>query len=226
MLSGRSIAIDLASVSARTDFYALYGKRLVDFVLSAVVLLLVFPLLLLIGGLVMLDSPGPPLFVQERVGKNGTRFRVFKFRTMYANNNDSIHKQHIQQIITQNTKPLKDASLKLNKDPRITPFGSFLRRTSLDELPQFLNVLRGDMSVVGPRPDVPYALAAYKPWYHERFRAMPGITGYWQVEARNRVNYEQMIQMDIEYYQRQNLWWDLLLILKTPWAMLTGRGAG
>ena len=226
----RPLAVGSTAVPAqageRTDFYVLHGKRVLDITIATLVLLVTAPFLGLIALAVKLDSPGPVLFIQERVGKEGRRFRIFKFRTMQVNNNSAIHEQHIAQLIAENAEPKPGESLKLQDDPRITPLGRFLRRTSLDELPQFVNVLRGDMSVVGPRPDVPYAVAAYPPWYHDRFRAMPGITGYWQVEARNRVSYEQMIRMDIEYYYRQSLWMDLLLILKTPFSMLSGAGAG
>jgi lipopolysaccharide/colanic/teichoic acid biosynthesis glycosyltransferase len=219
---------DFRSISKleRSDFYVRQGKRILDVVLSSVILLLSAPLMGIVALLIVLDSRGSPIFTQARVGKNGTRFKCYKFRTMYVDNDDTIHRQHIEHLLAQNHIPGEGESLKLKNDHRITRVGAFLRRTSLDELPQFFNVLRGNMSIVGPRPEVPYALAAYKPLYYERFQATPGITGYWQVIARNQVSYEQMIQMDIEYYYRQNLWFDLALMLKTPLAMIKGKGAG
>ncbi len=208
-----------------SGFYVLYGKRILDVIMAAILLLLAAPLMAVIAVGVVLDSPGPALFVQERVGKNGTTFRMFKFRSMHAANSTLIHEQHVQRVIRENTEPQPGGSLKIPADPRVTRLGRILRRTSLDELPQLVNVLRGEMSLVGPRPDLPYAVAVYKPWYHERFEAMPGITGYWQVAARNTVSYERMIEMDIEYSRRQNLSWDLLLLLQTAGAVFHGKGA-
>src|SRR4051812_40287376 len=179
----------------RTDFYVRHGKRMLDIVVATVLLIVAASLMALIAIAIAFDSPGPIIFVQERIGKDGKTFKLYKFRTMYASNDDMIHQRHIHQLIDGNEAPKAGESLKLKNDPRITRLGGFLRRYSLDELPQFVNVLEGNMSVVGPRPEVAYAVAAYKPFYHLRFRAMPGITGYWQVEARNQVSYEQMIQM-------------------------------
>ncbi|MDQ2805874.1 MAG: sugar transferase [Chloroflexota bacterium] len=214
-----------ASPDQRNSFYIAYGKRMLDVTLAGLLLLLTAPLLVVIAVLVVLDSPGPALFVQERVGKDGTVFWMFKFRTMHAANDPLIHEQHVQRMIRENTEPQPGGSLKMAADPRVTRLGRRLRRSSLDELPQLLNVLRGEMSLVGPRPDLPYAVAVYKPWYHERFSAMPGVTGYWQVVARNTVSYERMIQMDIDYARRQSFGWDLLLLLQTTGAVIRGKGA-
>ena len=207
------------------SFYVAYGKRILDVTLALLLLVLTAPLLAVIALLVVLDSPGPALFIQERVGKDGTTFRMFKFRTMHAATDSQIHEQHVQRVIRENTEPQPGGSLKISADPRVTRLGRPLRRSSLDELPQLVNVLRGEMSLVGPRPDLPYAVAVYKPWYHERFSAMPGVTGYWQVVARNTVSYERMIQMDIDYARRQSLSWDLLLLLQTAGAVIRGKGA-
>ena len=226
----RPVAVELsiprAQAGERSDFYTRYGKRILDFTVAWGVLLLTAPLLALIALAVKLDSPGPVFFVQERVGKDGRLFKMVKFRTMRVNTDSTIHEVHVRRLIAENVAPQAGESLKLHDDPRITRLGRTLRRLSLDELPQFVNVLRGEMSVVGPRPELPYAVAAYPAWYHDRFRAMPGITGYWQVAARNRVSYEEMIILDIEYYERQSLWFDLALIGRTPFSMLSGAGAG
>ncbi len=210
----------------RDDFYVRFGKRWFDVTLALAVLLITSPVLALIALAIKLDSPGPIIFQQERVGQGGRRFRMLKFRTMVDGNDPSIHQQHVAQLIAGNQAPPPGESLKLKDDPRVTRVGRLLRRTSLDELPQFWNVVRGEMSVVGPRPDVAYAVAAYPPGYHARFQAMPGITGVWQVEARNCVSYEQMVRMDIAYYYEQTFGRDVALILRTPVAMLRGRGAG
>jgi len=227
---GRPLAVEFAEPRAqagtRTDFYARHGKRMLDCAVAGLLLVLASPLMAVIALAVKLDSPGPVLFVQERVGRDGRLFKMLKFRTMRVNNDSGIHETHVRRLIAENVTPASGESLKLRGDPRITRLGRHLRRLSLDELPQFVNVLRGEMSVVGPRPELPYAVAAYPAWYHARFRALPGITGYWQVEARNRVSYEQMIALDIEYYERQSLWFDLVLIGKTPFSMLSGAGAG
>src|SRR5690348_4682659 len=195
--TGRPLAVELPVArpqsGERRDFYARYGKRILDLAIAVPVLVLAAPVLAAIAVAVKLDSPGPVLFVQERVGKDGQPFHILKFRTMRVDSDSAIHETHVRRLIADNVAPAAGESLKLRDDPRVTSLGRFLRRLSLDELPQFVNVLRGEMSVVGPRPEVPYAVAAYPAWYHGRFRAMPGITGYWQVEARNRVSYEQMI---------------------------------
>ena len=220
---GRSTAF--TAPDQPNSFYIAYGKRILDVTLAGLLLVLTAPLLVMIAVAVMLDSPGSALFVQERVGKDGSPFRMFKFRTMHTANDSLIHEQHVQRVIRENTEPQPGGSIKMAADPRVTRLGRRLRRSSLDELPQLFNVLRGEMSLVGPRPDLPYAVAVYKPWYHERFRAMPGVTGYWQVVARNTVSYERMIEMDIDYARRQSLGWDLLLLLQTTGAVIRGKGA-
>ena len=207
-------------------FYAEHGKRLLDLAVATAVLIVAAPVMAAIALAIKLDSRGPIIFAQDRVGKDGALFHVFKFRTMQLANDESIHAEYVRRLITQNAAPAPGASLKLQHDPRVTRVGRLLRRSSLDELPQFVNVLLGEMSVVGPRPDVPYAVAAYPPAWHARFAVLPGITGLWQVEARNRVSYEQMIQLDLDYCRRQSLALDLRLMVRTPLVMLTGSGAG
>lgn len=146
---------------------------------------------------------------------------------MFVNNNDAIHREYVKKLIQENTSLAQGtSSLKLERDPRITRVGHFIRKTSLDELPQFFNVLRGEMSLVGPRPPIPYEVEVYQKWHTRRFEAIPGITGMWQVHGRNRVSFDEMVRMDIDYIERQSLWLDIKLLIQTPFVLLTGRGAG
>jgi lipopolysaccharide/colanic/teichoic acid biosynthesis glycosyltransferase len=184
--------------------------------LDVTMILLVLPGLLLVGAcvalIVKLGSPGPVLFRQKRVGHKGRHFVCFKFRTMAANAETESHKRHLQELIKSQGRMVK---LDERKDPRLIPLGSVLRATGLDELPQLLNVLRGEMSLVGPRPCIPYEAEAYEPWHWQRFDAVPGLTGLWQVSGKNRTTFDQMVRLDIEYSQRLSLWLDLKIIAKT-----------
>jgi lipopolysaccharide/colanic/teichoic acid biosynthesis glycosyltransferase len=205
-------------------------KRLIDIVGSAAALLVCLPLLWLIALAIKATSKGPVLFSQTRVGQYGKRFIVLKFRTMYTDIDRSIHKKFVTTLIAdkeqsepsiQNGKPI----YKLTNDKRITKIGSFLRRTSLDELPQFFNVLRGEMSLVGPRPAVRYEVAAYQTWHRRRvLEFKPGITGLWQVEGRSKVKFDDMVRMDLRYATSWSIWLDLKLLLRTPLAVLKGTG--
>ena len=203
-------------------------KRALDLSIALLLLLLAAPLMILIALGIKLHSPGPILFRQARVGKDGKEFVFLKFRSMRHGADTSVHREHIQRQILENRGPKGEsgASLKLKDDPRVTGLGRILRRTSLDELPQIFNVLRGEMSFVGPRPPIPYEVELYQDWHRARLAALPGITGYWQVEGRNRVSFDEMVRMDIYYIQHMNLWLDLHIICKTPWAMISGKGAG
>lgn len=187
-------------------------KRGLDFCL----ILLVSPALLCLGTvvalLVKLGSPGPVFFRQKRVGYKGREFTLYKFRTMHCNADTDAHRRHTQHLIKSRDPMVK---LDARKDPRLIPLGSFLRACGLDELPQILNVLRGDMSLVGPRPCLPYEFELYEPWQRRRSDAVPGLTGLWQVSGKNRTTFEQMIWLDIEYSRRLSLWLDLKIILKT-----------
>lgn len=203
-------------------------KRAFDLVAATLLLALFSPIMIMIALLIRLGSAGPIFYRQERIGEHSRRFYMIKFRSMYTNSDSKLHRDHMAKLIKENAS-LDDQSngtLKLKKDPRITPIGHFIRKTSLDELPQLLNVLRGDMSLVGPRPPVPYEVELYKEWHKRRFEAIPGMTGIWQVQGRNRVSFDEMIRMDIEYIEKQSLWMDIKLLLLTPLAVLNGRGAG
>lgn len=208
-------------------------KRAMDVAGSLLALMLFAPFFLLIALAVKITSPGPVFFRQRRVGQYGKSFVFLKFRSMYINNDPSLHQNYVRDLIAGRAerKPSNgtghgDGVYKLTKDPRITPVGEFIRKTSLDELPQFLNVLRGEMSLVGPRPAIPYEVEAYDIWHRRRIlEAKPGITGLWQVNGRSRVKFDEMVRLDLRYAQTWSPWLDLKILLRTPGAVFTGDGA-
>ena len=206
-------------------------KRLIDITLSLVALLLLSPLLVVLAIAIKLTSRGPVLFRQVRIGQHGRRFTFLKFRSMYFKNDHAIHESFVKSFISgvsaaQAVSVGQENTFKLTTDPRVTCIGRFLRRTSLDELPQLLNVLNGQMSLVGPRPPVPYEYACYDIWHKRRVMGLkPGITGLWQVEGRSRVTFDDMVRMDLRYTQSWSLWLDIKILLKTPHAVLSGNGA-
>jgi len=184
--------------------------------LDLAIIVVLLPGVLLVGSvlalLVVCGSHGPVFFRQRRVGWRGREFTCFKFRTMRADAETSCHRGHTAQLIKTDIPMTK---LDAHRDPRLVPFGAWLRATGLDELPQLINVLRGEMSIVGPRPCLPYEYELYEPWQQRRFDAVPGLTGLWQVSGKNRTTFKQMVQLDIEYVNRANLWFDLRIILMT-----------
>ena len=202
-------------------------KRTMDIVGSFIALLLFFPVIALISVLVKLTSRGPVLFCQKRIGQYGEEFTFFKFRTMYAGNDPEIHREYVTRLIAGSGDLDNGKGIyKLTNDPRITPLGRFLRRSSLDELPQFVNVLMGDMSLVGPRPPLLYEYERYQTWHKRRVLELkPGLTGLWQVEGRSRKTFDEMVRMDLRYAHIHSLWVDLRIICQTPKAMFSGRGA-
>ena len=206
-------------------------KRAIDIVGSGALLLVLSPFLTVIMALIKLTSKGPVIYKQERLGQFGQRFKCLKFRTMYSNNDPKIHQEYVQQFIAgkeglDNSGGAGKPVYKLVKDPRVTFVGSLLRKTSLDELPQFWNVLRGDMSLVGPRPPVPYEFEVYDVWHRRRvLEVRPGVTGLWQVSGRNRTRFDEMVRLDLRYSQSWSLWLDLKILLVTPWAVFNGGGA-
>lgn len=204
----------------------LASKRVLDVIGAGLALILLSPVLLLLAVLIRQDSDGPVLFKQTRIGRFGRPFTCYKFRTMYVNTSDEAHRAFVEAYSrAQVTANNPDAPFKLARDPRITPLGRFLRRSSLDELPQLFNVLMGDMSLVGPRPDVPYSVALYKDWHKLRLATQPGLTGLWQIKGRGRVSFDEGMRLDCEYVQTQSLRLDMEILLKTVPAVLSMRGA-
>jgi lipopolysaccharide/colanic/teichoic acid biosynthesis glycosyltransferase len=202
-------------------------KRLLDIAGSLLALIVFSPLFAVIALLVKFTSKGPVLFCQKRVGQHGKEFNFYKFRTMHVNNDPKIHQEYVEKLIAGNREVGQGKGIyKLTNDPRVTRVGRFLRKTSLDELPQFFNVLMDDMSLVGPRPPLPYEYERYQTWHKRRVLELkPGLTGLWQVEGRSRTTFDEMVRMDLRYANTRSLWLDLKILVQTPAAMLTGRGA-
>jgi len=206
-------------------------KRGIDILGSALLLLVLSPILAAIALAIKLTSKGPVIFEQERLGQFGTKFKCLKFRTMYTNNDPKIHREYVQNFIagqTQVSEPNGDEPVvyKLTNDPRVTAVGRFLRKTSLDEFPQFWNVLRGEMSLVGPRPPVTYEFEMYDYWHRRRVLELkPGVTGLWQVNGRSRTCFDDMVRLDLRYSQTWSLWLDFKILLATPLAVVAGDGA-
>jgi lipopolysaccharide/colanic/teichoic acid biosynthesis glycosyltransferase len=199
-------------------------RRTIDLVIAALALLLLLPVLAAIAIAIRLDSPGPVLFRQRRVGRDMAPFTILKFRTMHSAADEGRHRAYVQALIAGESATT-GGLYKLAVDDRITRVGRFLRRRSLDELPQLLNVLRGSMSIVGPRPVIEYEVERYPSWYLDRFAVRPGLTGLWQTSGRNSRTYEEMVRLDVEYAGRQSLALDMKILFKTPWTVIRGRGA-
>jgi lipopolysaccharide/colanic/teichoic acid biosynthesis glycosyltransferase len=223
-------------------FFYYFTKRIIDIIVAFIALLLLSPFLLLIAILVKLDSPGPALFVQQRVGGKWeildgkvvwrqVLFSCYKFRSMVPQADPTIHREYIKTLIendlSEQTSPKNpDQGIKkLTCDNRITRLGRFLRSASLDELPQLWNVLVGDMSLVGPRPAIPYEVEMYKPWYRRRLNTKPGMTGLWQVSGRSNLGFDEMMKLDIKYVEEQSFKMDMMIIFKTPLVILSRKGA-
>ena len=202
-------------------------KRVLDICGSLLAIIVFLPAFAIISLLVKLTSEGPVLFCQKRVGQYGKEFCFYKFRTMYADNDSKIHREYVAKLIAGGGDLGQGKGIyKLVDDPRITPVGRFLRKTSLDELPQFVNVLMNDMSLVGPRPPLRYEYERYQTWHRRRVLELkPGLTGLWQVEGRSRTTFDEMVRMDLRYANIRCLWVDLKILMQTPAAMLSGRGA-
>lgn len=206
-------------------------KRAIDILGSGIIAFLCMPLFVVIAIAIRLTSKGPILFKQERIGQFGQSFTFLKFRSMYVNNDHNVHKEFVTKLISKEEVATGGLGAgksvyKLTDDKRITRIGRFLRRTSLDELPQFINVLRGDMSLVGPRPPIPYELAAYQTWHRRRvLEVKPGITGLWQVTGRSRVKFDEMVRLDLRYAVTWSPWLDVKILLLTPLAVVRGSGA-
>jgi len=229
----------ISSLPGNRSIYYL-SKRIIDLIVSIIALTIFCPVMLLVALLIRFDSPGPVIFTQKRIGskrikRDGTyywektEYPCYKFRTMVDKADPSIHHTFVHALINHDEQKLSaiqgsnNEVKKIVNDPRVTRLGCFLRRSSLDELPQFWNVLRGEMSVVGPRPAIPYEVEMYKPWYFRRLETKPGITGLWQVGARNSVDFDDMVRIDINYVNKQSFWLDLKIMCKTPLVMFRRR---
>jgi lipopolysaccharide/colanic/teichoic acid biosynthesis glycosyltransferase len=223
------------NIADRTIYFAL--KRCMDIVGAIVLILLLSPLLILIAILINLETPGPVLFVQERIGskrcyRDGKlvwqiqKFQFYKFRSMFRDADPSLHMAYIRAFVRNEAEksPDRDACFKLVNDHRITRIGRILRRTSLDELPQLLNVLKGEMSLVGPRPVPEYEVAEYEPHHWKRLAALPGITGLWQIKGRGTMTFDERLRLDIEYIERRSTKFDLQLMAMTALAIFKGSG--
>ncbi len=208
---------------------AILGRAL-DLTLALLLLVILAPLMAVIALAIRLDSPGSPIFRQRRLGRRERPFTVNKFRTMRAASDSEPHRAYIRELIAHGAgaarqdgagKPL----FKLAVDDRVTRTGRFLRRWSLDELPQFLQVLRGEMSLVGPRPQLPEEVASYDEWHHQRLLVTPGLTGLWQVNGRSNLTFDEMVRLDLYYAEHWSPWLDAKILLRTIPAVLSGRGA-
>ena len=221
---------DLSKLESRRK-HSFAGKRFMDVVGSVIALTFNAPVFLGIALMIKMSSKGPVFFRQQRIGQHGEPFTFLKFRTMQVNNDPGLHREYVQKLIAGRAEPAPSNGnghgvYKIKSDPRVTKFGSFLRRTSLDELPQLINVLRGEMSLVGPRPPIKYEVDAYDIWHRSRLlEAKPGITGLWQVNGRSRVKFDDMVRLDIRYARTWSVWLDIKILLQTPHAVLLGEGA-
>lgn len=197
-----------------------FWKRTFDMFVATVILFVCSPILLSVALFIKIVSPGPVLFKQERVGYLGRRFTLWKFRSMHVENDSSQHRAYLHDLIKSG-----QAMTKMEEDPRIIPLGKYLRASGVDELPQLLNVLLGEMSLIGPRPPIPYEVERYHRWFHSRFDTMPGLTGLWQVSGKNRLSFQEMIRLDIRYKKRLSFFWDVVILLRTPaavWQQIVG----
>ena len=204
------------------------AKRALDIAGSTAFLIAFSPVFLFVSALVKLTSTGPVFYRQQRVGEAGRPFRMLKFRTMHVNADHRIHQQYVEDFIQSSgtSESRKNVVFKIVNDPRVTRLGHFLRRSSLDEFPQFWNVLTGEMSLVGPRPPLPYEVARYKGWHRRRvLEAKPGITGLWQVTGRSSTTFDEMVRLDLRYAKNYSVWTDLKILLATPRAVISGKGA-
>jgi lipopolysaccharide/colanic/teichoic acid biosynthesis glycosyltransferase len=201
------------------------ARRALDVTVASAVLLMLVPIVLAVMLAVRLNSPGPVLFRQRRLGRGMRPFTVLKFRTMHADADSALHREYVHTLIGPDPEPEEHGGLyKLAVDPRVTRVGRFLRSWSLDEVPQLWNVLRGEMSLVGPRPVIEYEVEQYPDWYLRRFAVKPGLTGLWQVSGRNERTYEEMIRFDVEYAERRSLWLDLRILARTALVVMRRQG--
>jgi lipopolysaccharide/colanic/teichoic acid biosynthesis glycosyltransferase len=202
------------------------AKRTLDLVASMLGLLLASPILAVVAVAVKLESRGPVLFRQERLGLGGRAFTCYKFRSMHLDAEEERHRDHVHDLIRGEGGPVSASGaawLPIPFDPRVTRLGAFLRRSHLDELPQLINIVRGEMSLVGPRPPIPYEVEVYQPWHLRRLAVIPGLTGLWQATGWGRLSFDEGVALDIAYIDRRSFWFDLGLIMRTLWQVISGR---
>ena len=195
-----------------------FAKRILDFIASLCALVILSPLLLIVSILIATTSKGPVIFKQDRVGKNGVIFKMYKFRSMVAN------AEELKAQLEKDNE-MNGPMFKIKNDPRITKVGRFIRKTSIDEIPQLINVLKGEMSLVGPRPSLPSEVKEFEPWMLERLTILPGLTCYWQVMGRNDIEFNEWMKLDIKYVRERNFWLDLKLIFKTFFVLFGDKSA-
>ena len=238
ILAGEAAAADYTQVATEDttapSALGMFVKRIIDVVFALIAIVVLSPVMLALAIAIAIDSPGPVIFRQSRLGKNGAPFTFYKFRSMVVNGNDGIHREFVTSLIRGDLEDVRkqndagsDASpmFKLKADPRITSIGRFMRQTSLDELPQLFNVLKGNMSLVGPRPPLPYEAENYQSWHLRRvLEIKPGITGLWQVEGRSRVTFDEMVRMDLRYIRNWSLLLDFKILAKTILVVLRREG--
>lgn len=200
-------------------------KFCLDKILATLCLVILSPLLLVIAVVIKISHNGYVLIKQTRIGKNGQPFALFRFRTMVYDYDTGIHKRYVSSLIDGTYgRPGEKPTLKLENDPRITTFGRFLRKTSLDEVPQLINVIKGDMSIIGPRPSIFYELEHYKEWHKKRLEVKPGMTGLWQVSGKNKLSFDEMVRLDLFYMEKKSILFDLIILLKTLLMVISGMG--
>lgn len=213
-----NLNIENITVINKRKYFYLIMKRIIDIIASSVGLAVLSPLLVIVSILIKLESKGPIIFSQERVGINGERFNMYKFRSMVVNAEELKKK-------LQHQNEMSGPMFKIKDDPRITKIGKFIRKTSIDELPQLLNVLNGDMSLVGPRPSLPDEVKEFESWMLERLEVKPGLTCYWQVMGRNQIGFEDWMKLDVKYVKERSVWLDIKLIFKTFFVLFGDRNA-
>lgn len=214
--------------SDRSRRFSRLVKRVIDIAGSLMALIFLSPLFLAVSLAIKLTSKGPIFFTQERIGQHGISFAFLKFRSMNVQNDSTPHKEFVTRFIAGKAgcAETSETVYKMTDDPRVTPIGNFLRKRSIDELPQLWNVLKGQMSLVGPRPPIPYELMAYDVWHRRRFlEVKPGMTGLWQVHGRSRTTFDDMVRLDLHYARTWSLWLDIKILLRTPRAVVSGNGA-
>ncbi|MEO8639136.1 MAG: sugar transferase [Chloroflexota bacterium] len=219
---GRSLTVPVSPTPAGYRF----AKRTLDLAGSTIGLVLTSPVLALVALAVKLESPGPVLFRQQRLGLGGRPFTLYKFRSMHLSAEQSRHRDHVRDLIRGEgvqTESPPAAWVPIPLDPRVTRLGAFLRRSHLDELPQLINIARGDMSLVGPRPPIPYEVEVYEPWHLRRLSVIPGLTGLWQATGWGRLSFDEGVALDLAYIDRRSFWFDVGLIMRTLWQIAVGR---